>query len=189
MKLYTIGHSNLSLEEFIDILHRYDIQVIVDVRSHPYSRYLPHFSKKLLEQELIKHHIKYIFLGEQLGARPNNPDCYVNGKVVYAKIAATLSFTQGIEQLLKLANSAKTAIMCAEKDPINCHRSILICQHLKNNPELEIIHILRDGNSETHQSLERRLLKCLQLNLFSYHEDLIKQAYQNQGEKIAYKKK
>jgi uncharacterized protein (DUF488 family) len=196
MNIYTIGHSNLSLEAFINLLKQHEIKAIADVRSHPYSRYLPHFSQKPLQQQLAQHNINYIFLGKELGARPTNPDCYVNGKAVYEKIAATTDFKQGIQQLLTLANATTTSLMCSEKDPINCHRTILVCQQL-TSLDCQIFHILNNGNLENHQDLETRLLKQtnlvqnpLQLSLFDHlNQELIKQAYQSQGEKIAYQEK
>ncbi|TVQ46661.1 MAG: DUF488 domain-containing protein [Gloeocapsa sp. DLM2.Bin57] len=194
--IYTIGHSNLSLAEFLNLLKQHHIRAIADVRSHPYSRYLPHFSQKPLQEQLLQHQINYVFLGKQLGARPTNSDCYVNGKAVYSQIAKTTEFKQGIQELLTLAATNKTAIMCSEKDPINCHRAILICQHLKSY-NLEIVHILSNGNLENHQDFESRLLEhtklvknSLQLSLFDhFQEELLQKAYQNQGEKIAYKEK
>lgn len=196
MNIYTIGHSNLSLEDFISLLKQHQIKAIADVRSHPYSRYLPHFNQKPLQQQLAQHNINYIFLGKELGARPTNPDCYVNGKAVYEKIAATTDFKQGIQQLLTLANATTTSLMCSEKDPINCHRTILVCQQL-TSLDCQIFHILNNGNLENHQDLETRLLKQtnlvqnpLQLSLFDHlNQELIKQAYQSQGEKIAYQQK
>jgi len=196
MNIYTIGHSNLSLEAFINLLKQHEIKAIADVRSHPYSRYLPHFSQKPLQQQLAQHNINYIFLGKELGARPTNPDCYVNGKAVYEKIAATRDFEQGIQQLLTAAKLTKTALMCSEKDPINCHRAILVCQHL-TSLDCEILHILNNGELQNHKKLEERLLKQinsgqnpLQLSLFDDpNQEPIKQAYKSQGEKIAYQEK
>ncbi|ELR99339.1 DUF488 family protein [Gloeocapsa sp. PCC 73106] len=195
MQIYTIGHSNLSQEQFISLLNQYEIKAIADVRSQPYSRYLPHFSQKQLQQNLLQADIEYLFLGKQLGGRPTHPDCYRNGKVLYDKVAETNDFAEGIATLLNLTK--KTAVMCSEKDPINCHRAILICQHLKNY-DREILHILNLGKIETQTDFEARLLKQtrlsnnpLQLSLFEQINptSLLKQAYQYQGEKIAYQEK
>lgn len=194
MNIYTIGHSNLSQDQFITILKKHEIQAIADVRSHPYSRYLPHFNKQRVKQILEEENIEYVYLGKELGGRSNNPDCYLNGQVLYAKIAETADFEEGIALLLNLAKSDRTALMCAEKDPINCHRAILICQHLKNY-DLEILHILNQGDLETQEEFETRLIHHTrlinnQLQLFdSDLTSLLPQAYQIQGKKIAYKKK
>lgn len=211
MNLYTIGHSNHSREHFISLLARHNINVLADVRSHPYSKYLPHFSRTELKKALLEAGIKYVFLGEQLGAKPTNRDCYIDARACYNKIANTQEFREGIQRVIKGAKSYKIALMCAEKDPINCHRAILVCQHLRE-VDLTILHILKDGEIETHQQLEERLLKLHKINSYpqvapikqlSLFEDnsfpntgeketlteSIKEAYQIQGKKIAYKEK
>lgn len=207
-ELFTIGHSNLSLEAFIALLQWHGITAVADVRSHPYSRYLPHFNKFELEAALQNAGIEYRFLGQELGARPNDPSCYVDGKAPYEKIAATQLFEQGIKRLLKGLGNYRIALMCAERDPITCHRSILVCQHLRSF-ELNVNHILTDGKLESHETLEERLLRLhglnksessysLQLSLFDElqfqekldnrtREECLKEAYKRQGDKIAYK--
>ncbi|HLP87424.1 MAG TPA: DUF488 domain-containing protein [Nostocaceae cyanobacterium] len=158
MELFTIGHSNHTIEAFIGLLNKHQITALADVRSHPYSRYLPHFNKSQLQNNLKTANIHYVFLGQELGARPNNPECYIDGKVVYEKIAETESFKIGIQRLLKGVEKYRIALMCAEKDPFVCHRALLICQHLRNIPNLEINHIKSDSSLEAHHTLEERLL-------------------------------
>lgn len=206
-QLFTIGHSNLGIDDFISLLHQYQITAIADVRSHPYSRYLPHFNKSTLQSTLANTGIRYVFLGQELGARPNDLSCYVNGKALYQKIAATELFSQGIHRILKGLETSKIALMCAEKDPITCHRTILVCQHLRKYG-LEINHILNDGSLESHQHLEKRLLSLhgldqsqlsqpKQLSLFadltslgswvnSSIEERLQEAYHRQGDQICY---
>jgi uncharacterized protein (DUF488 family) len=102
--------------------------------------------------------IQYVFLGKELGARPEDLSCYdLGGKALYERIAATALFSEGIQRLLKGAASYKLSLMCAEKDPITCHRTILVCHKLKDF-NVQINHILSDGNLESHQDLEARLL-------------------------------
>ena len=209
-KLFTIGHSNLSLEEFVGLLKKHEITALADVRSHPYSRYLPHFNLAALKSALPNAGISYVFLGRELGARPDNPDCYVEGKAVYENIAATELFSQGIDRIVKGSQNYTIALMCAEKDPIDCHRTILVCNHLRQF-DLDINHILRDGNLQSHQQLENRLLDLYQLNpsqalqpvqlsLFDNpptpspskkrsKEEALQEAYTRQGDKIAYVEK
>jgi uncharacterized protein (DUF488 family) len=210
-ELFTIGHSNHSIDAFVALLQQHGITAVADVRSHPYSRYLPHFNKSELEAALQTAKIEYRFLGQELGARPNDPSCYVDGKAPYEKIAATQLFEKGIKRLLKGTQNYKIALMCAERDPITCHRSILVCQHLRTF-DLKINHILTDGNLESHEALEERLLtlqglnqaeppEATQLSLFEYQplqdelenpkplEERLKEAYQRQGDKIAYVEK
>lgn len=210
MELFTIGHSNHSIDAFIGLLQQHGITAVADVRSHPYSRFLPHFNQSALKAALLDAGIQYVFLGKELGARSADPSCYVDGKAAYEKIAATELFSQGIQRILKGSQNYKISLMCAEKDPITCHRAILVCQHLRNF-ELEIKHILSNGYLESHEQLEDRLLVLhglnhsasdraapKQLSLFEElqlqeslieqlsREDCLKQAYQQQGEQIAY---
>ena len=214
-QLFTIGHSNLSIEAFLTLLQQNKITAVADVRSHPYSRYLPHFNKPTLQVALSNAGIRYGFLGQELGARPTDLSCYVNGKALYERIAATELFSQGIQRILKGSETYKIAMMCAEKDPITCHRTIMVCRELRKF-DLEINHILTDGTWESHQDLEKRLLslhgldksqldKPKQLSLFdeiispnSFRdsetllqgnrtlEEKLAEAYHRQGEQIAY---
>ena len=190
--LYTIGHSNVAIEAFIALLRRHAITAIADVRSHPYSRFLPHFSQPALKVALHEAHIRYVFLGRELGARPADPSCYVDGKAVYARIAATALFAEGLGRLRRGAATEKIALLCAEKDPITCHRAILVCRPLRA-PDLHIAHILSDGNIESHHDLEQRLLRLHGLDQFDLFnprplDQLIEDAYDRQGENIAYTK-
>lgn len=208
MNVFTIGHSNHTIESFIELLKKYEITALADVRSHPYSRYLPHFNQRELKASLKESGIDYVFLGKELGARPENLSCYVRGKAVYEKIAATEEFQAGIQRILKGLKTYKIALMCAEKDPLTCHRSILVCQHLRHF-KLNIHHILKHGELESHQHLEERMLSktgltevsdsqnLQQLSLFSVpettsrlsREESLNQAYKIQGDKIAYVEK
>jgi uncharacterized protein (DUF488 family) len=205
MNLYTIGHSNYEIETFISLLKKHDVNAVADVRSHPYSRFMPHFNRTPLQEILAKENINYVFLGKELGARSDNLQCYVDGKAVYEKIAATDQFQEGIQRILKGLLKHKISLMCAEKDPITCHRAILVCQHIRH-PDLNINHILKGGDLESHVQLEERMLnkhglteftedreKQLQLSLFEQpksilptKEESLKKAYQLQGYDIAY---
>jgi len=164
MELFTIGHSNLSIEAFVLLLQKHGITAVADVRSHPFSRYLPHFNKSEIAAYLSMAGIRYVFLGKELGARPEDLSCYdTSGKALYDRIAATPLFFAGIQRLLKGAASYKISLMCAEKDPITCHRTILVCHKLKAF-NLQINHILSDGTLESHQDLEARLLSKFNTN-------------------------
>ncbi len=192
-ELYTIGHSNHTIEKFIDLVSMHYIAVVFDVRSQPYSKFNPQFNQETLEKELKNHNIKYFFLGEELGPRSNDPDCFINGKVQYSSISNTFQFHQGIDRLLIEMESNRIAIMCAEKDPIICHRTILICRHMRQY-DIEIKHILENGEIENNSDAEKRLMKTLSIpqeqgDLFSSTEERIEKAYDIQGEKIAYTSK
>jgi uncharacterized protein (DUF488 family) len=188
--IFTIGHSNHSEEAFLALLKAHDISAVADVRSHPYSRYAPQFSYDAIRSLLKKAGISYVFLGRELGPRSEDPDCYEGDRVSYERLAGTEEFKKGIERLKKGAGTYRIAILCSEKDPILCHRMILICRALKS-ASLEIFHILEDGRKEPLQDAERRLLKHLKLseeNLFETREALIDRAYRMQGQRIAYQR-
>ncbi|MEG4941419.1 DUF488 domain-containing protein [Microcoleus sp. F4-D5] len=205
MELFTIGHSNLSIEAFILLLQQHGITAVADVRSHPFSRYLPHFNKSEIKAYLSSVGIQYVFLGKELGARPEDLSCYdTSGKALYDRIATTPLFSQGIQRLLKNAANYKISLMCAEKDPITCHRTILIC-HKVREFNLQINHILLDGYLESHQHLEERLLskfnkgkknnEPIQLSFFELETDVktervdLETAYYRHGWEIAYVRK
>jgi uncharacterized protein (DUF488 family) len=187
-KLFTIGHSNHDLERFLHLLKMHAITAVADVRSSPYSKFNPQYNREVLQKALKENRIAYVFLGDELGPRSENPACYRDGKVQYARLAGTDLFLRGVERLLTGMKSYRIALLCAEKDPISCHRMILVCRALRSEP-IEISHILEDGSVESLADSERRLmqeLKMRQLRMFESPEDLIQRAYDTQGEKIAY---
>lgn len=163
MKIFSVGHSNHPIEVFIGLLKKHEISAIADVRSYPYSRRFPQFSQVALKDALKASGIAYVFLGDELGARPSDPTCYLNGKALYERIAKTEAFTKGINRILRGAENHNIALMCAEQDPIVCHRAILVCHHLRE-AEIEILHILKNGEIEPQEHLEGRLLKLHNLN-------------------------
>jgi len=186
--LYTIGHSIHSLDRFLELLTMHGITALCDVRSSPYSRFTPQFNRETLKAEILEHRMAYIYLGKELGPRSSEPACYENGRVRYDLLAGSDSFRQGLVRLQRGMASYRIALMCAEKDPVTCHRMILICRHLRN-VGVEIGHILEDGSVESNQDAETRLLKLLKMtpeDLFSSMEEQITRAYDQQGEKIAY---
>jgi uncharacterized protein (DUF488 family) len=157
MKLFTIGHSNHSLEKFIRLLEDNGIMVLVDVRTAPYSRYNPQFNKENLESALPQRGIQYAYAGKYLGGRPSDPTCY-KGRVLpaegvdylhevdYPEVMQRQWFVQGIDRLLELADEQTTAIMCSEENPAECHRHHLIAQFLiAEHPEVDVRHIRGDG--------------------------------------------
>lgn len=205
MDLFSVGHSNYEIDEFVSLLQKHGVSAVADVRSHPYSRFLPHFNRAILQEFLAKEGIYYVFLGRELGARPGNRECYVDGKAIYERIAATEAFHEGIQRVLNGSKKHKLSLMCAEKDPLTCHRAVLVCQHLKHF-DLNINHILKNGDLESHDHLEERMLTKhgftefaeasqgeTQLSLFEQQnnglptrEECLKEAYKIQSDKIAY---
>ncbi len=187
-ELFTIGHSAHTVEAFAALLKRHDINALCDVRSSPYSRYAPQFNRESLKQEVLKRGIAYIYLGAELGPRSTDLSCYENGKVQYARLAEKEIFQRGLARLRNGMETYRIALVCAEKDPLTCHRTILICRNLRGE-NICIRHILEDGSLEDNRDAELRLMKLLKIepaDLFSSEEDQIRRAYDLQADKIAY---
>jgi uncharacterized protein (DUF488 family) len=190
-ELYTIGHSTHSIEELIGLLKRHAVTAVCDVRSSPYSQHNPQFNRESLQKALKASGIAYVFLGGELGARTNDPACYIDGKVRFDRLAGRARFQEGLNRLRKGIQMFRVSLLCAEKDPIMCHRMILVCRHMRGS-NVEIRHILEDGALESNEETERRLMKSLSIsetNLFMAHEELVEMAYDRQGERIAHVEK
>lgn len=186
--LLTIGHSTHPIDAFISLLKQHGITALADVRSHPYSRYFPQYSKDTLKLALAQENIAYVFLGKELGARSDNPACYRQGKVQYDLLAKEPIFSQGLERVRQGMGKYKIALMCAEKDPLDCHRAVLVarCMYESGTP---VQHIHADGHLEEHQAMEGRMLELHKMSaddMFHTHEEIVKDAYLIHGEKIAY---
>lgn len=159
MKLFTIGHSNHSLEKFIRLLEDNGIMLLVDVRTAPYSRHHPQFNRENLENGLPQRGIQYAYAGQYLGGRPSDPTCYKGHalppagegvdylhEVDYTEVMQRPWFIQGVQRLLELADEQTTAIMCSEENPAECHRHHLIAKYLMaEQPEVDVRHIRGDG--------------------------------------------
>ncbi|MGA8367930.1 MAG: DUF488 family protein [Candidatus Acidiferrales bacterium] len=190
--LYTIGHSNQSLDAFVAALQAWGVTAVADVRSFPYSRTNPQFDREALRRGLKSSHIRYVFLGRELGARTEDASCYTNGRVDYERLAGTKLFQQGLDRIQHGIENHQIAIMCSEKEPLACHRTILIARHLVQR-DFSIKHILRDAEIEYHDATMGRLLRILNLDtnvsdMFRSKPDLLEEAYRIQGRKIAYER-
>lgn len=186
--VFTIGHSTHSLAAFVVLLKLHDISVVADVRSAPYSRVAPQFNKEALERDLKANSIRYVFLGRELGARSEDRTCYENGRVQYARLARTDLFRKGIERIVRGANNYRITLMCAEKEPLECHRTLLVARALVEQG-LQVAHILPDGRPESHRDSMERLLNVVGLpqeDLFRSWEELISEALIRQEERVAY---
>ena len=186
--VFTIGHSNLEIGKFVALLKQHGIHAIADVRSSPYSQYNPQFNRELLQRALQEQGIAYVFLGDELGARRSERECYLEGRADYDVISRIPAFKRGIERVIQGAEKRRVTLMCAEKDPIDCHRCILVSPQLRRQG-LQVMHILSDGTVENHEQTEKRLLQLFALeekDLFRSSEESIARAYKMQGEKVAY---
>ena len=148
--ILTIGHSNHSLERFLALLAKHRVTAVADVRSAPYSRFRPHFNRDALAAALMAQGIGYAFLGRELGGRPADPDCYQDGRVDYERVARTSGFRDGVARIIGRAARDRTALMCAEKEPLDCHRTLLVARAL-DDAGVAVVHILADGELEPHE--------------------------------------
>jgi len=154
-RVLTIGHSNHALGKFITLIEGARVSVIADVRSRPVSRFVPHFNRKPLDAALAEHGISYLFLGRELGGRPDDPALLKNGKPDYAAMACTPSFAQGLARVIEMSTNDRVALLCAERDPLDCHRFRLIARELASR-QIGVAHILSTGEIEAHTDTERR---------------------------------
>ena len=155
--IYTIGYGARSLDEFLAVLHAHRIEYLIDVRSAPYSRYKPEFSKELLEAALKAHGVRYLYLGDSLGGRPHDPTCYVDGKVDYSRVGDKPFYQAGIARLqAAFAQGRRVALMCSEGKPEECHRSKLIGATLAGLG-VPVAHIDESGALCTQAQVQERL--------------------------------
>ena len=188
--IFTIGHTTHTFDTFVSLLKQHCVTAVADVRSQPFSRRLSQFNRESLAAGLEAVCIKYVFLGEELGARRAEPECYDFGRADYRRIARLPSFRKGLKRLREDAAQYRIALLCAEKEPLDCHRTILVCRHLRN--EFRITHILEDGTAEDHAQTERRLVRQMGVSrtLFEPNlsdEQLVQEAYDKRSLQIAYR--
>lgn len=186
--VYTIGHSNHPVDAFLALLKQHRIDAVADVRSAPYSRRHPQYRRENLKAALHEAGVHYVFLGRELGARSEDPSCYIDGKVQYDRLANTALFRSGLERVIDGAGEYRIALMCAEKEPLDCHRTILVARELERRG-LDVVHILAGGTLETHKTAVERLAKAVVKpagDLFPERGEIEDLAYRRQAEKIAF---
>jgi len=166
--IYTIGYGSRSMKQFVEVLQQHELAYLIDVRSAPYSRYKPEFSKEALANELQRHGIRYVFMGDTLGGQPDDEACYVNGVVSYEKVEATVSYESGIKRLQAAFDQRqRVVLMCSEEKPENCHRSKLIGATL-TKLGIPIVHIDENNEPQGQAEIIDRLTGG-QLSLFGEH--------------------
>lgn len=186
--IFTLGHSNHTWQSFAALIQRAGIERIVDVRSAPASKYSPHFNREFIEPALVEIGCSYCFMGLELGGRPSNAELFTNGVADFALMASTDEFAAAIDSLIDMSRSAPTALMCAEKDPMDCHRCLLVGRHLHGRGE-SVRHVLFDGTIETQQDVEKRMLKAAGLDaddLFRSHDERVDQAYALRNRRVGF---
>lgn len=150
--IYTIGHSNHSVDAFLSLLKECGIDVVIDTRSQPYSRYAPQFEARALKESVVAAGIRYLFLGKELGGRPANKDYYdAEGRVCYGLVAQSAPFIEGITRLERGIHDHRIALLCAEENPAQCHRRLLVGRILVDKG-IEVRHIRGDGRVEIEQA-------------------------------------
>lgn len=192
--LYTIGHSSLELSVFLNVLLTYEIKILCDVRSRPGSFRFPQFNREPLEACLASAGIQYEFLGESLGGRPSDPRAYhSDGIVNYEERRNARDFCVGIDRALELSRASNIALMCAEEDPLQCHRFLMVCPALLDRG-IAPSHIRRDGELESQRGAEDRLLKLHDLAAFdsgslfiSEREVALQDALRRQAHEFAFR--
>lgn len=156
--IYTIGHSNITQESFIELLKLFEIQLVVDVRSSPYSKFVPHFNRDNIKKTLKENNIKYKFLGDKVGGKPKDEKYYPNGIVNYNLIAKSGHYKEGIEKIIEMNKDNNLVLMCSEEDPYSCHRHNLITQTLLKKG-LNVIHIRKEGKTDKITILDKNYVQ------------------------------
>jgi uncharacterized protein (DUF488 family) len=155
-EIFTIGHSNHPLELFLELLKRHGIEAVGDTRSYPRSKFTPHYDREALQSTLPAHGIRYLFLGKELGGRPDGAHFYdPDGHVLYGRVAEAEFFQRGLERLEQERNQSRLALLCSEEDPNVCHRRLLIARVLRERG-IPVAHIRAGGQIETEDEIVAR---------------------------------
>ncbi len=184
----TIGHSTHTLETFVTLLQLHDVTAVADVRSRPYSRFNPQFNREPLADALSRNGVRYVYLGHALGGRPDDPSCYEGGRIRYDLVAGTEPFKGGLVRVVRGAAKYRIALMCSEKEPLACHRTLLVSRAL-DEQGIDVAHIHADGRAEPHSEAMDRLLDLQKLHrkdLYATREELIAIAVARQSGRAAH---
>jgi uncharacterized protein (DUF488 family) len=184
----TIGHSTHPWERFVALLQGAKINAVADVRTSPYSRHNPHFNRDKLHDELRSEGISYVFLGKELGGRPDERTFYCEGIVDYDKMAQAPGFNKGLDRVVEGAKKNNIALMCSEQDPLDCHRCLLVARALRDRG-VRVGHILGDGALIAHAEIEEKLLELSGRNtddLFASRAERLAMAYRERARKVAF---
>ncbi len=187
-EVFTIGHSTHSWERFIALLRSASVTAVADVRTSPYSRLYPHFNRDDLRQALRSDGISYVFLGKELGGRPSERGFYCEGVADYEKMAETAEFGRGLHRIIEGAKKFRIALMCSERDPLDCHRCLLAARALLQRG-MHVNHILDNGNTVSQAEIEERLLELSGRNsedFFAPRAERLAAAYRERARKVAF---
>ena len=160
-KIYSIGHGNKKINDFISELKSFDIKYLLDIRSKPFSKWNPQFNQGILKNTIEKENIKYLFIGDVLGGLPKDKSCYdKDGKVLYKEIKNKEFFKGGLSRII-IANekNIKVVLMCSESNPEECHRSKLIGEELLKKSGISINHIISKDTLKSQEIVINELTK------------------------------
>lgn len=188
--VFTVGHSDHSPATFVELLRMNGIEEVLDVRSSPYSRHTPRFNRDVLVKMLSSAGISYVFMGKELGGRPADRACYdSDGRVRYDLLAQTGSFDDGIRRILRNSDERRISLMCTERDPLDCHRALLVAKTLVERG-VAVRHILANGDLEEHADAMGRLMDNFKLprygDLFRSGDEVMADALSRQARRVGY---
>jgi uncharacterized protein (DUF488 family) len=187
-EILTIGHSSHAWEHFVALLRGAGVTAVADVRTAPWSRRHPHFNREPLRAALQSQGIAYVFLGRELGGRPSAPELYSDGVADYEKMAQAPAFEQGLNRVIEGARKYRVALMCSEREPLHCHRCLLVSRALAERA-VRVSHILDDGSLLSQAGIEDRLLELASrdtADLFASRPERLAAAYREYGRKVAF---
>ena len=187
-KIFTVGHSTLTYESFLELVRSVNINAIADVRTSPYSRRYSHFDRETLKERLSKHGISYVYLGKELGGRPEHDALYRDGVADYERMALLPSFEKGIKRVIDGAGKYQIAMMCSEHDPLMCHRCLLVGRALSKRGQT-VQHLLTSGRVLDQSEIEEQLLRFSgrqTKDMFASRDEEISSAYRDQARKVAF---
>jgi uncharacterized protein (DUF488 family) len=186
--IWTIGHSNLGVAAFIDLLKAAGIEAVADVRSSPWSGHNPQFNREALKESLKTAGIAYAWLGEELGGRPKTRQFYCEGVADYRLMRRAPAFSAGLKRVTTGTETYRIALMCAEKHPLGCHRCLLVGRAL-HEAGRQVVHLLHDGGAMTQADIEEELLLLAgkdDADLFAPRNERVEAAYWTQNRKNAF---
>jgi uncharacterized protein (DUF488 family) len=188
LEVLTIGHSTHAPERFSALLRGAGVTAVADVRTAPWSRRHSQFNRETLHAALRSEGIAYVFLGRELGGRPSAPEFYRDGVADYEKMAQAPAFQDGIDRLIAGARRYRVALMCSEREPLHCHRCLLVSRALAQRG-VGVSHILDDGSLVSHAAIEDKLLEIASrdgADLFASRPERLAAAYREYGRKVAF---
>jgi len=188
MHVFSIGHSTLNYEQFAARLNSAGVTAVADVRTSPFSRNFAHFNMDVLKDALARDGIAYVFLGKELGGRPKGEEYYTDGIADYEKMAKSDLFRNGLERVEQGARKYRVAMMCSERNPLDCHRCLLVGRALAERG-VKVSHLLSDGANVAQQEIEQQLLAMAgkqQNDMFASPAERLNDAYRERARKVAF---